>query len=66
MLEENKIKSGVKGLSTWFKEKFIEYNTIERCQKIARDFINLALDSIKNENNSKLEKTALSMIERNF
>lgn len=52
--------------STWFKEKFIEYNTIERCQKIARDFINLALDSIKNENNSKLEKTALSMIERNF
>lgn len=50
----------------WLKENFARYECIKDSIALAKSYAQIALDSIKDKNNSTLESLAKSMIEREF
>ena len=59
-------KVGTKEANEWILQKMQEYNIFYKCQKIAQDFGNKALECIRRENNSQLESIVKDMIFREF
>ncbi|PAF53337.1 hypothetical protein BKH42_06355 [Helicobacter sp. 13S00482-2] len=53
-------------IRTWLKERFEKYHIISLVQSEAKRYANLAISSIKDENNKTLEEIVQNMINREF